>query len=290
MHVGGHCRPCSAAPARGPRPPVHPCAVGRAPWQVTCPAAGQPHGASIGGSVTYCGDSLPPCMSRPKWGSNLCLPFGLSGPGPGKMGAMISSAAGSSLLNYLTAQTSQNAGSPATGGAFGTTTSNANVPARVAATSQAALATAASRHSASTAGQALDKQQSALSKDLLAAMSRSGVKLSGAVEFSVSSDGSVGIKGNASDKAATTAFLKADNSRPSFAMRVATQARDALKLSSTIQQSAAISQAARYAGKSGDVMSLYNSLMAQSNTTAAVFSVSASSSSLTYPGALATKA
>lgn len=206
------------------------------------------------------------------------------------MGAMISSAAGSSLLNYLTAQTSQNAGSTNTGGAFGTITTNANTPTRVAVTSQAALAAAASRHNASMAVHALDKQQAALSKDLLAAMSRSGVKLSGAVEFSVSSDGSVGIKGNVADKAATAAFLKADTSRPSFAMRVATQARDALKLSSTIQQSAAISQAARYAGKSGAVMSLYNSLMERSNTTAAVFSVSASSSSLTYPGALATKA
>jgi hypothetical protein len=89
-----------------------------------------------------------------------------------------------------------------------------------------------------------------------------------------------------------TAFLKADTRKPSFAMRIATQARDALKLSATIHQHAAISQAARYGAKAGGggVMSLYTSLMQQSGGGSAVFSLSADSSSLTYPGSLAAKA
>ena len=200
---------------------------------------------------------------------------------------MISLAGSNSLLTYLTAQTSQNAGSTgsSTASATGSTTANA----KAAAVTQAALQAAAGRHDASVAGRALDKQRAALASDVRAAMSKSGIKLSGAVEFSVSSDGTVGIKGSDADKAATTAFLKADTSQPSFATRIVTQARDALKLSATIQQSAAISQAARYGGKSG-VMSLYTSLMQQTNTSAAVFTVAAGSSSLTYPGALATKA
>jgi len=200
---------------------------------------------------------------------------------------VISLAGSNSLLTYLTAQTSQNAGSTgsSTASATGSTTANA----KAAAVTQAAIQAAAGRHDASVAGRALDKQQAALASDVRAAMSKSGIKLSGAVEFSVSSDGTVGIKGSDADKAATTAFLKADTSQPSFATRIATQARDALKLSATIQQSAAISQAARYGGKSG-VMSLYTSLMQQTNTSAAVFTIAAGSSSLTYPGALATKA
>ena len=203
---------------------------------------------------------------------------------------MISLAGSNSLLTYLTAQTSQNAGSAGGSAASATTGStNTNANTKVATVTPAALQAAAGRHDASVAGRALDKQQAALAGDLRAAMNKSGIKLSGAVEFSVSSDGTVGIKGSDADKAATTAFLKADTSQPSFATRIATQARDALKLSATIQQSAAISQAARYGGKSG-VMSLYTSLMQQTNTSAAVFTIAAGSSSLTYPGALATKA
>jgi hypothetical protein len=201
---------------------------------------------------------------------------------------MISFGTGHSLLSYLSAQTSQNAGSADSSAA--STAATANAKARSTATAQAALAAAGSTHQAAVAGRALDKQQTQLSTDLRAAMAQAGVKLGGAVEFSVGSDGSVGIKASDADKAATTAFLKADTSRPSFATRVATLTHDALKLSATIQQSAAISQAARHAGKSGGVMSLYASLMQQSNTTPAVFTVAAASSSLTYAGVLATKA
>ena len=202
---------------------------------------------------------------------------------------MISLASSNSLLTYLTAQTSQNAGSAgsSTASTAGSTTANANT--KVATVTQASLQAAAGRHEASVAGRALDKQQTALAGDLQAAMSKAGIKLSGAVEFSVSSNGTVSTKGSDADKAAMTAFLKADTSKPGFAARIATQAQDALKLSATIQQTAAISQAARYGGKSG-VMPMYASLMQQTNTTAAVFTVAAGSSSLTYPGSLTTKA
>ena len=196
---------------------------------------------------------------------------------------MLSSINNNSLLSYLTAQTSDNTGSATVG-------TNASANARAVATAQAALQAAGSTHKASVAGHALDKQQATLATDLRAAMGKAGVKLASTVEFSVGSDGTVDIKGSAADKAATTAFLKADTSNPSFATRIATQARDALKVSATIQQNAAISQAARYGGKSGGVMSLYTSLMQQSNTTTAVFSFAAGASSLTYPGSLTTKA
>lgn len=203
---------------------------------------------------------------------------------------MISFSDGNSLLNYLTSQASPNAGLAGGSTASGTVTTDTNAKARAAATSPAALQAAGSTHRAVVAGRALDKQQAALAGDLRAAMSKVGVKLTGSAEFSVSSDGTVEVKGGDADKAATTAFLKADITKPSFATRIATQARDALKLSSTIQQSAAISQAARYAGTSGGVMSLHTSLMQASTTTTAVFIVSATSSSLSYPGSLATKA
>jgi len=140
---------------------------------------------------------------------------------------VISLASSNSLLTYLTAQASQNAGSA--GSSTTSATGSTNASTKVAVT-QAALQAAAGRHDASVAGRALDKQQTALAGDLRAAMSKSGIKLSGAVEFSVSSDGTVGIKGSDADKAAMTAFLKADTSKPSFAARIAMQAQDALKL------------------------------------------------------------
>ena len=198
---------------------------------------------------------------------------------------MISSPTGTSLLNYLSAQS---AGS--TDGSSASASTGASAQARVAATAQAALQAAGGRPKVAAAAQLLDKQQTALASDLRSAMGKAGIKLNGAIEFSIGSDGKVGTKGSDADKAATTAFLKADTTRPSFATRIATQATDALKFSATLQQNAAISQAARYGGRSGGVMSLYTSLMQQPATTTAVFTLAAGSSSLTYPGSLAAKA
>lgn len=190
-----------------------------------------------------------------------------------------------SLLSYLTAQGSD---SSTTSGQAASTQQPGNAgPVSVPA---AALQRAAGATKAAAAGRTLEASQKTLASDLRAAMSKAGVKLSGSVEFSIKSDGTVDIKAADADKAATKAFLRADTSQPSFASRIATQARDALKLSSTIQQSAAISQAARLAKTSSGVISLYTSLMQQAGTAGVAFTVSASSSSLAYPGALAVKA
>lgn len=157
------------------------------------------------------------------------------------------------------------------------------------AISQAAMQRAAGVARNASAIQTLEGRQQTLSTELRAAMEKAGIKLGGAIEFTVKSDGSVDIQGSDADKAATQAFLKADASRPSFATRIASQAREALQLSATLQQSAAISQAAKAAKSAGGVMSLYNSLMQQAGTSSVVFSVSATSSSLSYPGSLAAR-
>ncbi len=188
----------------------------------------------------------------------------------------------SSLLSYLSPQ-GQDSTATNNSGATASKTGSPTI-------SSAAMQRAAATTKSATAAHNLDVSQKKLATDLRAAMNKAGVHLTGAIDFSVKSDGSVDIKGSDADKAATQAFLKADTSQPSFANRIATQARDAMKLSATIQQSAAISQAAKLARTSGGVMSLYTSLMQQSASTSVVFSISANSSSLTYPGSLATNA
>lgn len=186
-----------------------------------------------------------------------------------------------SLLSYLSAQTSNGSAANA---------KTATGAARTTALPQAALDRAAGTAKSAAAARSLETAQKALSTDLRAALAKAGVKLGGAVEFAVKSDGGVEIKGADADRAAVKAFLSADSSQPSFASRIASQARDAMKLSTTIQQSAAISQAAKLSKTSGGVMALYASMMQQTATTSVVFSVSATSSSLTYPGSLAANA
>lgn len=155
---------------------------------------------------------------------------------------------------------------------------------------QAAVDKAAGTAKVSTAARQLETSQQALGAELRAALAKAGVKLQGRVEFTVKADGSVGSTGSEADKAAVKGFLASDTSKPSFANRIATQAQEALKLSATIQQGAAISQAARLSKSSGGVMALYNTLMQQTPTASAVFSVSAAGSSLTYPGSLSANA
>src|ERR1700712_2018187 len=152
---------------------------------------------------------------------------------------VISFSNGNSILNYLAARTSQDAASAGGGTASTNVGTSATANARTAASAKAALQAAGGTHQAAMANHALDKQETALASDLRAAMSKSGLKLGGTVEFSVSSDGTLAIKGSDADKATTAAFLKADASRPSFTARIETQARDAQKLSTTIQRSAA---------------------------------------------------
>lgn len=155
---------------------------------------------------------------------------------------------------------------------------------------QAAVDKAAGTAKVSTAARQLEASQQALGAELRAALSKAGVKLQGRVEFTVKGDGTVTTSGSDADKAAVKGFLASDTGKPSFANRIASQAQEALKLSAGIQQSAAISQAARLSRSSGGVMALYNTLMQQTPTASAVFSVSASASSLTYPGSLSANA
>jgi hypothetical protein len=191
-----------------------------------------------------------------------------------------------SLLNYLSTQGLDNSA------ANGKATANARAKNNsvTSQASRAALQRAAGTAKSSAANHQLDTAQKKLGSELRAAMAKVGVHLSGAIDISVKSDGSVSVGGSDEDKAAVKAFLKADTSQPSFANRIAEQAKEAMKLSTTIQQSAAISQAAKLAKTAGGVMSLYTSLMHQTSSTSVVFSVSPTSSSLSYPGALATNA
>lgn len=202
---------------------------------------------------------------------------------------MVSSVNNASVLSAL--QPHGNGGASSAGG---TTAKPAPVPAKgqpkAGELSAAALQRAAGTARIASVAQALEHGQKALAADLRTALGKAGVKLGGAVEFAVTSAGAVDIKGSDADKAAVQSFLKADTGQPSFASRIATQARDALKLASTIQQSAAISQAAKLSKTSGGVVSLYNSLVQQAGSASVVFSVSSTSSSLTYPGSLAVHA
>ncbi|EYC52982.1 hypothetical protein AZ34_17480 [Hylemonella gracilis str. Niagara R] len=156
--------------------------------------------------------------------------------------------------------------------------------------SQTSLDRAAGMFKTATVARNLETAQVALAADLRAALEKALVKLSEPVQFSVNSKGEVEVKGNEKDKAAVQAVLKADTSDPSLANRIATQASDAMALSNQIQQSAAISQAAKSSKTPDGVISLYQSLMQQTASTSVVFSVSATSSSLTYPGSLKAKA
>lgn len=191
-----------------------------------------------------------------------------------------------SLLNYLSTQGLDNSA------ANGKTAANARTGDKTVTSqvSQAALQRAAGTAKSSAAVHQLDIAQKKLGAELRTAMDKAGIHLTAAIDISVKSDGSVAFNGSEADKAAMKAFLKADTSQPSFANRIADQAKEAMKLSTTIQQSAAISQAAKLARSAGGVMSLYTSLMQQTSSTSVVFSVSATSSSLSYPGALATNA
>jgi hypothetical protein len=192
---------------------------------------------------------------------------------------------GASLSAYVNSLLTGKTGSGASG-----TSSASPVNTATQAAADAALDKAAHSFKATTAQHKLEAKEATLSTDLRAAMGKAGVTLGDSVEFSIGSDGVLSVSGSDKDKQAVTAFLKNDKSNPSFNSRVTELATQADSLSNTIRQTAAISQAARYGGSSGGVMSLYNSLLQQQDASPAVFSLSNSSSSLTYPGVLSSKA
>ncbi|QBK03639.1 hypothetical protein DW355_01620 [Hylemonella gracilis] len=194
------------------------------------------------------------------------------------------------LLGYLA---SQGLLTPAVAGniaSAGNTTGSTTSTSSDETISQASIDRAAGMFKTATIARNLESAQVSLAADLRAALTKALAKLSEPVQFSVNSKGEVEVKGNDKDKAAVQAVLKADTSDPSLANRIATQASDAMQISTQIQQSAAISQAAKSSKTPDGVISLYQSLMQQTAATSVVFSVSADSSSLTYPGSLKVKA
>lgn len=161
---------------------------------------------------------------------------------------------------------------------------------RLQQSTQAALQAAAGSFRAHTAQRALESRQASLGHELRSALEKAGVKLTGTVEFSRDDQGALAVEGNAQDKAAVRSFLANDPSKPGFTARLTALAQEADAHSGTVRQSAAISQAARMASGPSGVMSLYASLMKQQDSHAAVFSLSATQTSLSYPGMLTSQA
>jgi len=193
----------------------------------------------------------------------------------------------SALSTYASTLLSKSTTATTSGGASATA---GKADAAMKSAANAALSTASHTLRSTVAQSALEQKENALAADLRSAMSKAGVKLGGTVEFSIGSDGALAVSGSDADKAAVQGFLKNDKSSPGFVARVKTLASDTDALSTQLRQSAAISQAARYAGRGGNVMQLYGTLLAQQDASKAVFSLSDSASSLTYPGAMAWKA
>ena len=144
--------------------------------------------------------------------------------------------------------------------------------------------TAPVSHKTTLARQELDKQQQAIAKEFNAALAKAGTPLKGDVSFGIGSDGHLTISGSDTDKASIKAALKADKSNPSLASRIGTLAQRAATLETGVRQSAAISQAARYAGHATNVLALYNSLMQQQGSASAVFTLSDKGGALSYRG------
>ncbi|MDB5827568.1 MAG: hypothetical protein JWQ73_1788 [Variovorax sp.] len=196
---------------------------------------------------------------------------------------------GNSLISYLQNQLATANGAQDTNSA-GTAVKNLPVNAITTAASKAALLTAGKSHQVTVASAALNQQQSTLAGDLRSAMQKSGVQLDSAVTFSLDSKGKLAVGGSDADRAKVAAFLAADTSKPNFSSKLTTLSQKADTLSASIQQRAAISQAARYASSPTGVMSLYATLSSRQESTPSVFSVSAASSAVSYPGMLAAQA
>ena len=134
--------------------------------------------------------------------------------------------------------------------------------------------------------QTLDKLQQGIAKDLKAALQKAGVSLTGTVDFSVGANGALKVAGNAKDQANVQAVLSADRSTPSLAARIKSLDQRVELYDSQNTRSAALTTAARQAGKGSNVLDLYQSMMSQNTKASAVFSVSDKSSQLAFSGAL----
>jgi hypothetical protein len=189
----------------------------------------------------------------------------------------------SAYVNSLLAKTGRSADEEGTQALAGTSADNKTL--------ETALATPFRTSRLESAQRKLDAEQASLATDLRKAMSAAGLSLAGSVEFSLDDKGQVMVKASKEeDEDKLGAFFEADKSDPSFESRIASLTAEAQAQSGTSQQTTAIAVAARYAGSTGGLMALYQSLMAQQDATPAVFTFSASSSSLSYPGVLSSAA
>ncbi|QHI97511.1 hypothetical protein GT347_05630 [Xylophilus rhododendri] len=210
------------------------------------------------------------------------------------MSTISSGLTGSSLAAYVQAAVTRAQAKAEAAGTDGSdasaTTATTAKAAGTSAASRSAVLAASHGYQSSVAQGGLDRQQNALASELRAALAKTGVELGGAVSFGVSSAGKLVVSGSDADKAKVNSFLSADSSKPGFSSRLASLTSAAESLSGTIKQSAAISQAARYASGPSGLLSLYATLSKQQDATAASFTLSATGSSLTYAGVLTSKA
>lgn len=144
---------------------------------------------------------------------------------------------------------------------------------------------------AAVARQQLNTLQSALGKDIRAALTKAGQHLSGTVDVTLSADGKLVFSGSDEDKAKLTAALSADKSTPSLTSRLVSLAKQAESFDRQSVQSAALTTAARMAGKtSQNLVELYRSLMTTQSSSTAVFSLSDKSSQVAFKGAVSASA
>ena len=136
----------------------------------------------------------------------------------------------------------------------------------------------------------LAKQQAALGQQLAQGLSASGVTLSGDVSFSLDNTGNVTVNGNAADQSAVQSWFQKDTSNPSVESQIGAALKSAQTLSQTTQQDNAISMAARYAGPTTNIMSLYQQFMGQVQAPSPVMTLSGGTSALSYPGSLNSQA
>jgi hypothetical protein len=184
------------------------------------------------------------------------------------------------------------------GGAFsgtGTTVaSTSQNQASKASSSSASNSTPLSYQSpakAAVARQQLNTLQSALGKDIRAALTKAGQHLSGTVDVSLGSDGKLVFSGSDEDKAKLKAALSADKSTPSLTARLVSLAKQAESFDRQSVQSSALTTAARMAGKtSQNLVELYRSLMTTQSSSTAVFSLSDKSSQVAFKGAVSASA
>jgi hypothetical protein len=191
---------------------------------------------------------------------------------------------GSGLATYV-ASMLNTAEQKANEGTAGTSTTK-----HVAGSSASALDTIAHSRKSVSAQATLTRQQTQLTSDIRTALTSRGLALKGELSFSTNSDGDVEITGSKDDRAAFATLIQNDTTKPSITQRLTGLVQSADKLSASMRDSAAWAQAARYAGRNGNMMELYSTFAQTQDSSASAYRVDATAGSLTYPGVISSKA